>query len=98
MSAQPIEPSCSPVSATAHGLLVAPARVAEDLRDLSGAVERLDRDELAGLSGDWFIYSCPWCPLDVVDANTLAVQVMERHLDRHVAAGDHQRPNLRVVA
>ena len=49
-------------------------------------------------SGDWWIYSCPWCSLDVVDANTMAVAIMERHLDRHVAAGDHQRPALRVVA
>lgn len=69
--------------------------VAEDLRDLYGAVARLDT---ADLTVDCHVYSCPWCPLDVVDANTLAVQIMERHLDRHIAAGDHERPLLRVVA
>jgi hypothetical protein len=54
--------------------------------------------ELTSLPPDWFVYSCPWCPVDVVDGNSLAVQIMERHLDRHVAAGDHERPGLRVVA
>jgi hypothetical protein len=106
MSAQPIErtsiernsathPSRPPVNATAPTFAVP---VAEDLRDLSGAVARLDRADLASLSADWFIYSCPWCHLDVVDANTLAVQIMERHLDKHVASGDHERPLLRVVS
>jgi hypothetical protein len=106
MSAQRLEdpadhwaahPSCAPVAATPATASPA-APVAEDLRDLSGAVARLDRAELAAVPGDWFVYSCPWCPLDVVDANTLAVQIMERHLDRHVAAGDHDRPALRIVA
>jgi hypothetical protein len=68
-----------------------PAPMPERLR----LAERLP--ELATLP-DWFVYSCPWCPADVVDANSLAVQIMERHLDRHVAAGDHERPGLRVVA
>lgn len=69
-----------------------PAPMPERLR----LAERLP--DLAALPADWFVYSCPWCPVDVVDANSLAVQIMERHLDRHVAAGDHERPELRVVA
>lgn len=54
--------------------------------------------ELMTVPGDWFVYSCPWCNLDVVDANAMAVAIMERHLDRHIAAGDHQVVALRVVA
>lgn len=69
-----------------------PAPMPERLR----LAERLP--ELASLPPDWFVYSCPWCPVDVVDGNSLAVQIMERHLDRHVAAGDHERAGLRVVA
>lgn len=49
------------------------------------------------MSSEWWVYSCPWCSLEVSDANSMAVAIMERHLDRHVAAGDHERPALRVV-
>lgn len=39
---------------------------------------------------DLFGYSCPWCPVVVVDAGlTPAVQVFEWHVDQHFAAGDH---------
>lgn len=35
-------------------------------------------------------YACPWCPVIVVDVSMPAVRVFEHHLDRHIAAGDHQ--------
>lgn len=36
-----------------------------------------------------FGYSCPWCPVVVVDAGLMsAVTVFERHVDVHLAAGD----------